>query len=229
MQSSPARLVRGDKRMASPEEEQNTHDQDLGLEQFETAPDDHGLSLDELSSAYAQLMGQGEVPFDATSAEEDEGEAGEQEPEEEEEDQEETDEGDLHCELSPSSIVEAILFLGHPENTPMQAAEIARLMRGVQAQEIDGIVCELNETYETERCAYHIVSDEAGYRLVLRPELAPLREKFYGKVREAKLTQAAVDVLAIVAYNEGCTRDRIEEMRGKPCSGILPRWFVVSC
>ena len=37
---------------------------DLGLDQFESAPDDHGLSIDQLSTAYAQLMGRGDVPFE---------------------------------------------------------------------------------------------------------------------------------------------------------------------
>ena len=203
---------------------ENTDEQPL--ESFETAPDDdHGLSLDELSSAYAQLMGQGEVPFEGPDQADPDSELEESETETENEDeeseQEDQSDQDPDCELSPATIVEAMLFVGHPENEPLLATEIAGLMRGVRPQEVDGIVCELNEIYQSENCPYEIVSDGAGYRLTLRSNLGPLREKFYGRVREAKLTQAAVDVLAIVAYNEGVSRDRLEEIRGKPCAGIL--------
>ena len=57
------------------------------------------------------------------------------------------------CELCPRSIVEAILFVGHPKNEPMTAEQIAALMRGVPAREIDELVSELNQAYlETRPC-----------------------------------------------------------------------------
>ena len=55
----------------------------------------------------------------------------------------------------------------------------------------------------------------------LRDEYAPLRDKFYGRIKEARLSQAAVDVLAIVAYRQPLTRDQIDTLRGKPSSGVL--------
>ena len=48
----------------------------------------------------------------------------------------------------------------------------------------------------------------AGYRLTLRPELAGLRDRFYGRIKEARLSQQAIDVLALVAYNQPLTRHR---------------------
>ena len=48
-----------------------------------------------------------------------------------------------------------------------------------------------------------------------------LRDRFYGRVREARLSQAAVDVLAIVAYRQPVTAPQIAELRGKPSSRLL--------
>ncbi len=61
----------------------------------------------------------------------------------------------------------------------------------------------------------------SGYRLELREDFAPLRNVFYGRVREARLSQAVIDVLAIVAYRQGCTRTDIEEMRRRPSGALL--------
>ena len=55
----------------------------------------------------------------------------------------------------------------------------------------------------------------------LRSEYAPLRDLFYGRVREARLTQPAIDVLAIVAYRQPVTRQELDQVRGKPSGAML--------
>jgi segregation and condensation protein B len=57
--------------------------------------------------------------------------------------------------------------------------------------------------------------------MVLRPEFAAVRERFYGKIREARLSQSAIDVLSLVAYHQPITRSRVDEIRGKPSGGVL--------
>jgi segregation and condensation protein B len=59
------------------------------------------------------------------------------------------------------------------------------------------------------------------YRLTLRPEFDRIREKFYGRVRQTRLSQAAIDVLALVAYNESLTGEDINRIRGVPSGSIL--------
>ena len=94
-------------------------------------------------------------------------------------------------------------------------------MRGVRPSEIDELVRELNAQYEAEGCPYTIVSVELGYRLSLKPEFAGLRDVFYGRIREARLSQSAIDVLAIVAYQQPIAQDEIDRLRGKPSGAIL--------
>ena len=55
----------------------------------------------------------------------------------------------------------------------------------------------------------------------LLSEHQALRERFYGRIRRARLSQSAIDVLALVAYNQPITKRDIEEMRQRPSGGVL--------
>jgi segregation and condensation protein B len=189
-------------------------DEDLGLEQFESVAGDQGISLDELSKAYAELIGKGDDPYERPRTE---GATG----------VEQVGQGldapgdDEPYELCPKSIIEAILFVGHPRNEPISAEKLASLMRGVPKREVGELIDELNADYRDGEHPFHIVMRGAGYRLELREEFAALRNVFYGRVREARLSQSVIDVLAIVAYQQGCTRKEVEVVRGRPSGGIL--------
>jgi segregation and condensation protein B len=123
--------------------------------------------------------------------------------------------------VTPIGILEAMLFVGDRDGKPLTAAAAAELMRGVDPAEIDQLVTELNRRYETSGCPYKIDGNAGGYRLSLREEFDSLRQRFSGRAREAKLSQAAIDVLAVVAYQQPLTIDQIGTMRGKPCNHVL--------
>jgi segregation and condensation protein B len=125
------------------------------------------------------------------------------------------------CDISPQSILEAMLFVGHPDNEPLTSQKVASYMRGVRPQEIDELIVELNQTYDEEGCPYHIASVGPGYQLALRDEFGALRDKFYGRIKAARLSQAAIDILAIVAYRQPLTREQVDRLRGKPSGAIL--------
>lgn len=203
------------------------------LEALPAVPsDEHGLPLDELTQAYAELIARGDDPYTSTpdpdilplAVSTDQSEGAVEEPMENEEDDDEPAgavDAEAACVVSPRTILEAMLFVGHPENQPLTSEKVASLMRGVRAQEIDELVVELNRTYEEEGCPYRIESVGAGYQLVLRDEFHSLRDVFYGRVKAAKLSQAAVDVLAIVAYKQPLTREEVDALRGKPSGSLL--------
>jgi len=192
----------------------------LGLDDF-VEPDDQGLSLDELSRAYAVLLKKGTDPYpDSSHTLESPTGAVEASPLDDSPPVQPIDD-DKVCAVTPRTILEAILFVGHPANEPLASERIAALMRGVTAREIDELVRELNAQYAAEGCPYAIVSVDLGYQLALKPEFAPLRDAFYGRVREARLSQSAIDVLAIVAYQQPIVQDEIDRLRGKPSGAIL--------
>lgn len=198
------------------EAEQPTPDSgpDLGLGDFCAPAEQQGLSLDELAAAFAGVMDKGSDPYEQPPA----GTAvASEEPLAVEEDPAEADD----CSITPRTILEAMLFVGHPGNEPLTSRQVAGLMRGVRPQEIDALVNELNASYRDEGCPYQIVSVGAGYQLELLDEYAPLRDKFYGRAKDARLSQAAVDVLAIVAYRQPIGREEIDALRGKPSGGVL--------
>jgi segregation and condensation protein B len=201
-----------------------TVEESYGLEEL-TEPDDAGVSLEELGQTYAALMTQGADPYQDLRSPSEEAVAGEPDDEaplgEEIPPQVLPGEDEQACDISPRSILEAILFVGHPANEPLTSKRIAGLMRGVRPGEIDDLIRELNEQYDAEGTPYRIESVGPGYQLMLRGEYAPLRDKFYGRVREARLSQSAIDVLAIVAYHQPIGLDEIDKLRGKPSGGIL--------
>jgi segregation and condensation protein B len=114
-----------------------------------------------------------------------------------------------------------MLFVGHPASEPLTCAQAAQVMRGVEPGEIPDLVDGLNRRYAANGCPYHVVSEGAGFRLTLRDEYSGLRNQFYGRLREARLSQAAIDVLAIVAYRQPITGEEVSKLRGTPSGLIL--------
>jgi segregation and condensation protein B len=204
--------------------ETEANENELGLELFSSPPEnDPGLSLDELSEAYARLVTAGEDPYaeatepdvprpaDPATAPAAEAEEATPEPPDDE----------PPYDVSPRRILEAMLFVGSPDNQPLTSREVASYMRGVRAEEIDELVVELNRSYEQEGAVCFIESVGDGYRMVLRPEFHSLRDHFYGRIKEARLSQPVIDVLSIVAYKQPLTRDDVDRLRGRPSGAIL--------
>lgn len=178
------------------------------------------LTLDQLSRSFARLFG-GELPAEAIA--------------EPAVDTAETEElaaspalprpalaaTEEPYEVTPARLLEAMLFVGSPDSQPLAAERAASVMRGVAADEIHEFVRELNRRYEEHRCPYRIASEGSGYRLVLREKYRGLRDRFLGRLQQARLSQAAIDVLAIVAYNQPLTGDEIGRLRNTASGAVL--------
>jgi len=197
-------------------------------------PPSDGLSLRELSDAFARAMGErrpmaepqtsapDEVTSDETFADKVAGSLGDsaQECLEPPVDVGGTADEDP-CEVTPASILEAMLFVGNRTNEPLSSQRAAELMRGVAPEEVPDLVEQLNRRYAARGCPYEILGEGDGYRMSLRHEFWPIRNRFYGRIREARLSQAAIDVLAIVAYRQPVTADQVNQYRGRPCNHLL--------
>lgn len=125
--------------------------------------------------------------------------------------------------LNPRTILEAMLFVGNPANSPIMPETLSNLMRGVSVSEIHELAEELNTHYLQTGCPWEIVwfEEAHGYFMQLREEFTPLRENFYGKIRQVKLSQSAIDTLAIVAYEQPLSLEEINQLRGTPSGPIL--------
>ena len=119
------------------------------------------------------------------------------------------------------TIVEAMLFVGNQENRPLSAEQIAEKLRNVSTEEVAQAIAHLNEHYQERNCPFAITSERGGYRMVLRTEFETVRTNFYGKVRGTRLSQQAIDTLAVVAYRQPVTAEEIQLLRKRPCSPVL--------
>ena len=179
--------------------------------------DSEEISLEQLSNAFAEMMGDGvEADADASA-----GQAGDAAEDAGDEAARDNVDDDAVCPITPKSVLEAMLFVGHPENQPLGREHAASLIRGVDETEVDQLVQELNDQFGEAGRPYKVVSEGAGYRMVLRERFGRVREKFYGRVRESRLSQAAVEILSLVAYNQPMTSEKLSIMRGHPSGTIL--------
>jgi segregation and condensation protein B len=115
-------------------------------------------------------------------------------------------------------IVEAMLFVGGP---PLTAARAAEAVRGLGAEQFREIIDGLNRDYRQQGRPYRIQVREQGCELVLQPRFRGVFDWLYGSTREARLSPAALDVLALVAYRQPITKQEVEGLRGAESSSPL--------
>ena len=186
--------------------------------------DGEDVSLESLSRAYAKVIAEqagstsNEVAVDTDETPSTDGLDVTKEQSEQLAD---LDDGDHDFPVSPSSILEALLFVGLPENQPISSRRAASLMRDVAPKEIDQLVEKLNKRYAKDGAAYRIVASGKGFELKLADEMSVVREKFQGAVRDARLSQAAIEVLAVVAYNQPVSREDVDKLRLHSSGAIL--------
>ncbi|HTU23566.1 MAG TPA: SMC-Scp complex subunit ScpB [Gemmataceae bacterium] len=115
-------------------------------------------------------------------------------------------------------IVEAMLFVG---GAPLTAERAAEAVRGLTAEQFREIIDGLNRDYRRQGRPYRIQVREQGYELVLQPRFRGVHERLYGATREARLSPAALDVLALVAYRQPISKQEVEALRGGESSSAL--------
>jgi len=118
-------------------------------------------------------------------------------------------------------ILEALLFVGNADGQPLGTREAASVIGGVTPEAVQGYVDELNADYDEEGAAFRIVREGAGLRMILREEFERVRQRFYARVREARLSQSAIDVLSVVAYRQPIRGEEIDELRGTKSGAAL--------
>jgi len=123
--------------------------------------------------------------------------------------------------LSPRMIVEGMLFVGNSDGRPLTSREMASHIRDVSPREVETLIDELNAMYAQTGTAYRIVSKGKGYRFMLGTKFDALRHRFHGRVREAKLTPTAIEVLSIVAYRQPIGADDVTQLRGGRSHSLL--------
>lgn len=98
------------------------------------------------------------------------------------------------------------------------SGEVPSLVTATQLREaLEEIRAELDEKGEV----FQLIEGHNGYRLVTRAEFAPWVRCLRGEPRPARLSQAALETLAIIAYRQPATRAEIESIRGVSADGAV--------
>lgn len=122
--------------------------------------------------------------------------------------------------LAPS--VEAVLFsLDKPTSLAKIAEAVARRAPGVQPRHVREAIDVLNEAYEQSGRAFRVEQVAGGFRVMTMPEHAEVVGAFHASRASGKLSRAAVETLAVIAYRQPVTRVQIEGIRGVACGEVL--------
>lgn len=110
-----------------------------------------------------------------------------------------------------AQVVEALLFVG---GQPLTAKTICTTLRGEFGTDfVEQAIDEINRRYSYQKRPYEVRLGDGGYRMVLRPEFEPHRNRVYGfGPRQVRLSQEILEILSIVAYRQPISRLAIEEI-----------------
>jgi len=118
-------------------------------------------------------------------------------------------------EMPLPALLECLLFVS---GEPASAAHLATVL-GIPAGEVEKGLDELEEELKTRglRLQRHL----GRFQLTTAPEVAELVEEFLGLEATTHLSRAALETLAIIAYQQPVTRPQVDSVRGVNSDGVM--------
>ncbi len=123
-------------------------------------------------------------------------------------------------EVTMASVVEALIFASE---SPIPAAKIAQILGVGDARDVKKYVAELNARYEATGRSFRIEEIAKGYQMLTLPEYNNWLAKVLRARAETKLSPAALETLAIIAYRQPVLRADIEAIRGVAAGEVVNR------
>ncbi len=118
---------------------------------------------------------------------------------------------------SLAAALEALLLISEEPLSPLALAELV----GQPQPEVEQQLHELANQYLAEGRGFELRATDAGWRYYTSAECRDLVTRFVTDGRQAKLSQAALETLAIVAYRQPVTRSQVGAVRGVNPDGVL--------
>ncbi len=116
-----------------------------------------------------------------------------------------------------SSALEAILLVA---DEPVAENILAQVLEVAQA-DVAAALHGLAAAYSDQGRGFDLREVAGGWRYYTRAEFAPVVEKFVRDGQEVRLTQAALETLAVVAYRQPVGRAQVSAVRGVNCDGVM--------
>ncbi|MBD0293233.1 MAG: SMC-Scp complex subunit ScpB [Jiangellaceae bacterium] len=113
--------------------------------------------------------------------------------------------------------IEAVLLV---VDEPVPDVLLAQVLERPRS-EVAAVLRELADEYTATGRGFELRDVGGGWRLYTRADCAPVVERFVLDGRHARLTQAALETLAVVAYQQPVTRSRVSAVRGVNCDGVM--------
>jgi segregation and condensation protein B len=123
-------------------------------------------------------------------------------------------------ELDPAELrggLEALLFVA---DGPADEGTLAAALR-VPPARVRSALAELADAYDGRRAGMVLRRAGEGWRLYTREEFAPVVERHLTGAARSRLTQAALETLAVIAYRQPVTRARVAAIRGVGVDGVM--------
>ena len=118
-------------------------------------------------------------------------------------------------ELIPA--VEAVLFCA---DEPVSIERLSQVFE-IPSEKIEELIDKLNESYVQDNRGIEVVRLENTYQLTTKKEYAEYIRRTFDIKRRTPLSSAALEVLAVVSYNQPVTKSFVEQVRGVDCSGVI--------
>lgn len=119
------------------------------------------------------------------------------------------------AELRPA--LEAILMVA---DQPLDAVSLATVV-GYPSEEVTEALRTLAGEYDEQGRGFELRNVAGGWRFYTREQFAPVVESFVLEGQQARLTQAALETLAVVAYQQSVSRARVSAIRGVNVDGVM--------
>jgi segregation and condensation protein B len=113
--------------------------------------------------------------------------------------------------------LEALLFIS---DEPVSAVAIGQALE-IERREAEELCEDLARRYEERDAGIVLRNVAGGWRLATHPDAAAIVERYVVSARHARLTKAALETLAIVAYKQPVTRHQIASIRGVNSDGVI--------
>ncbi len=115
------------------------------------------------------------------------------------------------------NIIESLLFIA---DGPLTVERIKNVLHLSDATEIRNMLKALSEEYEARGGGFFLREVAGGYQLRTRPEYTEFIKRLI-QPNPQRLSKAALETLAIIAYKQPVIRSDIEQIRGVDCGGII--------
>lgn len=103
----------------------------------------------------------------------------------------------------------------------LSAAKLAEALGGLGTKAINDAIAQLNDEYEQTGRSFRIEPVADGWKVMTLPEYADVLEALHKKRNESKLSPAALETLAIIAYRQPVMRAEIESIRGAASGEVI--------